>query len=291
MSTITIIINTIGDAVSNNLTFTPSMINPDMKATTIYMPPTFKLSNSLIKEAVKDSTSVKDVLTTPSLFQALVRYSTDKAKGYKRITLQEAEESGIVESNFKFMQQLWLKKGQRIFIYDRAYDIITSTIKNITTPDSSQYLRFTMVVDLRVIQSRRNSLVNRTRMTCDDKKKRINQLYEDMYDVPFFADSNSSLKQSVAPVMYSSPGTGIATAHSPGKTKQPQQTNPFAPYGTRFYGLSPYGMMPAGFPVAYAVPQQQISTATSGGKNKKNGFTRRKQNREKKRSNTSKLRA
>lgn len=290
MSTITIKINTIGDAVTNNLTFTPSMINPDMKATTIYMPPTFKLSNSLIKEAVKDSTSVKDVLTTPSMFQALVRYSTDTAKGYKRITLQEAEESGIVESNFKFMQQLWLNKGQRIFIDDRAYDIITSTIKKTTMPDSRQNLQFIMEVDLRVIQSKRNNIVSRTRMTCDDKRMRINQLYNDMFGVQFFGLRDSSLKQS-APVMYSGPKTGITTAHSPGKTKQPQQTNPFAPYGTRLYGLSPYGMMPAGFPVAYAVPQQQISTATSGGKNKKNGFTRRKQNREKKRSNTSKLRA
>ena len=45
MSTITIKLNTVGDAVKNNLTFTPSMVNPDMKETSIYMPPTFKLSD------------------------------------------------------------------------------------------------------------------------------------------------------------------------------------------------------------------------------------------------------
>ena len=274
MSTVTIKINTIGDAVKNKLTFTPSMINPDMKATTIYMPPTFKLSNSLIKKAVKDSNSVKDILTSPSMFQALVRYSTDIAKGYKRITLQEAKNSGIVESNFKFMQQLWLKKDQRIFIDDRAYDIITSTIKNTTMPDSSQNLRFTMEVDLRVIQSKRNNIVNRTRMTCDDKRMRINQLYMDMFGVPFFGLRESSLKQNDAPVMYSSPKTGIATAQSPGKTKQPQQTNPFAPYGTGIQWLSPYGMMPAKNPSMYAVPQQQYFPR--GGRKNKNRSTRSK---------------
>ena len=288
MSTITIKINTIGDTVKSNLTFIPSMINPEMKATTIYMPPTFKLSDSLIKKAVKDSTSVKEVLTTPSMFQTLVRYSTDRAKGYKRITLQEAEESGIIESNYKFMQQLWLKKGQRIFIDDRAYDIITSTIKSTTMPDSSQNLRFTMEVDLRVIQSKRNNMINRTRMTCDDKRERINQLYEDLYGVPFFGYRESSLKQSAAPVMYSGPKTGIASARSPGKTKQPQQTNPFAPYG-KVPGLAPYGMMPAAIPIAYTIPQQQQTSTTKGGRKNKNRSTRRKRTRGK-RSSTSKRR-
>lgn len=291
MSTVTIKINTTGDAVKNNLTFTPSMINPDMKATTIYMPPTFKLSDSLIKNAVKDSTSVKEVLTTPSMFQTLVRYSTDRSKGYKRITLQEAEKSGIIESNYKFMQQLWLKKGQRIFIDDRAYDIITSTINKTTMPESSQNLHFTMQVDIRVIQSKRNNLVNRTKMTCDDKRERINQLYEDLYGVPFFNYRDPSLKQSAAPVMYSGPNTGIATSRSPGKTIQPIQSNPFAPYGTKVQGLAPYGMMPAAIHMAYAIPQKQLQQPSStGGRKKKNRSTRRKRIR-RRRSNTSRRRA
>ena len=290
MSTITIKINTIGDVVKNNMTFTPSMIDPDMKATTIYMPPTFRLSDSLIKKAVKDSSSVKEILTTPSMFQSLVRYSTDRAKGYKRISLQEAEESGIVESNYKFMQQLWLKKGKRIFIDDRAYDIITSTINDTTMPESSKNLQFQMSVDLRVIQSKRNNLVNRTKMTCDDKRARINQLYEDLFGAPFFNYRDSSLKQNAAPVMYSGPKTGIATARSPGKTKQPKQTNPFAPYGTKVQGVAPYGMMPAAIPVAYAIPQQQTAGAHAGGR-RKNKTSRRKRNGRRRRSSTSKRRA
>ena len=277
MSTITIKINTIGDVVKNDMTFTPSMIDPDMKATTIYMPPTFRLSDSLIKKAIKDASSVKEILTTPSMFQSLVRYSTDRAKGYKRITLQESEESGIVESNYKFMQQLWLKKGQRIFIDDRAYDIITSTIKNTTMPESSQNLQFKMNIDLRVIQSKNNNLVNRTKMTCDDKRERINQLYEDLYGIPFFNYRDPSLNQSTAPVMYSGPNTGIATSRSPGKTKPPKQTNNFAPYG----------MIPAAMPVAYAIPQQQTAITTTGGR-RKNKTSRRKR---KRRSSTSKRRA
>ena len=292
MSTITIKINTIGDVVKNSLTFTPSMINPDMKETTIYMPPTFRLSDSLIKKAVKDSSSIKEILTTPSMFQSLVRYSTDRAKGYKRITLQQAEESGIVESNYKFIQNLWLKKGQRIFIDDRAYDIITSTIKNTVMPDSSQKLHFTMEVDLRVIQSKRNNMVNRTKMSCDGKRERINQLYEDLYGVPFFNYRDSSSKQNAAPVMYSGPKTGIATASSPGKTKKPKQTNPFAPYGTKIKGIAPYGMMPAAIPVAYAVPQQQASSTNTGGRRKNNRNTKRKRRgKKKRRSSTSKRRA
>ena len=279
MSTITIIINTIGDAVKNNIIFTPSMINPDMKVTTIYMPPTFKLSNSLIKKAVKDSTSVKDVLTSPSMFHALVKYSTDTAKGYKRITLQQAKESGIVKSNFKFMQQLWLNKGQRIFIDDRAYDIITSTIKNTTVPDSRQNLQFIMEVDLRVIQSKRNNIVSRTRMTCDDKRMRINQLYNDMFGVQFFGLRDSSLKQS-APVMYSGPKTGIATAQSPSKINKPPNSIPYAPYApydTRIQFIPSYRMMPAANPYMYPVPQQQ--SLPRGGRKNKNRSTRSKRTR------------
>ena len=95
ISTITIKLNIEGDAVKDNLTFTPSMVNPDMKETTIYIPHTFKLSDSLIKKAVKESSSVKEILTTPSMFQVLVRYSTDRAKGYKRISLKKQKKKGL----------------------------------------------------------------------------------------------------------------------------------------------------------------------------------------------------
>lgn len=294
MSTITIKLNTVGDAVKNNLTFTPSMVNPDMKETTIYMPPTFKLSDSLIKKAVKDSSSVKEILTTPSMFQSLVRYSTDRAKGYKRISLQEAEEKGIIDSNYQFMQNLWLKKGQRIFIDDRAYDIISSRIQSKTNPESNNNLKFNMTVDLRVIQSKRNTMVNRTKMSCDDKREHINELYEELYGVPFFGRRDASVKQGNAPVMYSSAKTGIATAKSPGKEKPKTKTNPFAPYGTKVPGIAPFGMMPAAIPVAYAIPQPSApaastsSTTTRGGSKKKK-MTRRR--RRKPKSSTSKRRA
>ena len=289
MSTITIKLNTVGDAVKNNLIFTPSMINPDMKETTIYMPPSFKLSDSLIKKAVKESSSIKEILTTPSMFQRLVRYSTDRAKGYKRISLKEAEERGIIDNNYQFMQKLWLKKGQRIFIDDRAYDIVTSRITNTTNPVSKDDLKFTMTVDLRVIQSNRNTLVNRTKMSCDEKRQYINELYEELYGVPFFGYRDPSVKQGNAPVMYSSAKTGIATAQSPGKEKPKINTNPFAPYGSKVPGVAPYGMMPAAVPIAYAFPQATAPPAVRGGRKKKT--RRRRKNIRKPRSSTSKRRA
>jgi hypothetical protein len=286
MSTITIKLNTKGDAVKNDITFKPSMVNPNMKATTIYMPPTFKLSDSLIKKAVKESTSIEEVLTTPSMFQSLLRYSTDRAKGYKRISLQEAEKTGIIDSNYSFMQQLWLKKGQRIFIDDRAYDIISSKIQNKTFPTSNDNIAFNMSVDIRVIQSKRNSIINRTKMSCDDKRSYINELYEELYGIPFFGYRDPSVKQGNAPVMYSSVKTGIATGKSPGKDKP--KTNPYAPYGT-VNGVAPYGMMPAAIPVAYPYPYPSAPPAPTRGGKKKNKSTRRK--RRKRKSSTSKRRA
>jgi hypothetical protein len=291
MSTITIKLNIVGDAVKNNLTFTPSMVNPDMKETTIYMPPSFKLSDSLIKKAVKDSSSIKEILTTPSMFQSLLRYSTDRAKGYKRISLKEAEEKGIIDSNYQFMQNLWLKKGQRIFIDDRAYDIITTKIQSKTNPESKDKLKFNMTVDIRVIQSKRNTMTNRAKMSCDDKRSHINELYEELYGVPFFGRRDASVKQGNAPVMYSSAKTGIATAKSPGKDKP--KTNPFAPYGTKVPGIAPYGMMPAAIPIAYAYPHPSAPAATSStttrGGSKKKKMTRRR--RRKPKSSTSKRRS
>lgn len=294
MSTITIKLDTTGDSVKNGLTFVPSMTDPDMKATTIYMPPTFKLSDSLIKKAVKESTSVKEVLTSPSMFHALVSYSTDRAKGYKRISLEEAEKNGIIESNYNFMLNLWLKNGQRIFIDDRAYDIISSTITSSSMPKTNKRLQFSMVVSLRVIESKRNSVVNRMKMSCDDKRDNINKIYEELYGVPFFGRRAPSTKQAAAPVMYSGPKTGIATSASPKKT--PPKTNPYAPYPMRVHGVAPYGMMPAAFPVAYAFPQpqqpqqqQQQRAATVGG-SKKNA-TRRRSSKARPRASTARRRA
>jgi len=100
MSTINIVINTIGDLVKNKVTFKPSMSDVSLKSNVIFFPPTFILIDDKITKAVTDSSYVKEILTNAGMFGKLVKYYTDRAKGYKKISLEKAASSGIIEKKF-----------------------------------------------------------------------------------------------------------------------------------------------------------------------------------------------
>jgi len=204
MSTINIVINTIGDLVKNKVTFKPSMSDVSLKSNVIFFPPTFILIDDKITKAVTDSSYVKEILTNAGMFGKLVKYYTDRAKGYKKISLEKAASSGIIEKNFEFMRNLWLKNNSQIMIEDRVYNIIKSSISNTSIPTDRSKLQFSMTVDVKLIRKDRDNMTNRQKISCDEQRDNINNIYETLYGIPFFGYRETSTKPQSAPVMYSS---------------------------------------------------------------------------------------
>lgn len=225
MSTIKIVINTVGDVVRNNIVFRPYMSNKNIKSMTIFFPPTFILTSNKILKAVKDTTSVSEVLTTPAMFEQLVRYYTDRAKGYKRISLEKSVSLGIIDKNFEFMRNLWLKNNSQIIIDDRVYNIIKSEITNTRVPRDRTNLQFEMTVDVKLIRKDRDSMINRQKISCDEQRENIDKIYESLYGVPFFSYREKSTKQQNAPVMFTSDKGSTTGRRQTGNPYVPPQYN------------------------------------------------------------------
>ena len=251
MSYIHININITGDVVRQNVSFTPSMNDTKIKATMIYFPPMVVLSNSKILKAVKDINNVKEILTNSSMFNQFLQYYTDRAKGYKKMSIDKSRKLGIIDTNFKFMHDLWLKKKSRIIIDDRVYNIINSTIANVKIPTSLTNLRFEMTVDVKVIRRERDSIYNRIAINCDKQRERINRLYETSTGKPFFQVRELSTKPLRSPVMYSNynnrtsgrrqvPSSSISNIRRPNMYPQYYNRNMYRPYTSGPYTSGPY---------------------------------------------------
>lgn len=256
-SKLNIIINTDGTLKEKNVDFTPSMVFHKENRNIIYFPPTVKITDSLIKKSVPDAGSSLQVFLSTSYFNDFIRYSTNRRR-YTPITLKEAEDTGIVESNFRFFKNIFFKPNNRIFIDGKAYNIINSNIdmNKSELPESKEELNFTMVVDLKVIESKNDSYINRKRINCSERRNEIDEQWIKFFGYPLF-DKRKMIPTKTsqkAPVMFSSDNTGLtqkrsnvsrykrATRFIPSAAiptyAQPGMSNPYQPTN------NPYGFMP-----------------------------------------------
>ena len=250
-----------------NIVFSPSMTDKSIRTNDIFFPPMFKLSNSLISKAVPDSTSPQEVLTSQGMYTRLVKYATDTTRGYKKISIQDADKSGIIDENMKYMMKLWLPNNTTIMLDNRAYNIVTTRFEK---KDSviGQPTKYTANIKMRVIQKERDNFVDRQRMTCDDKRAEIDRMYQELFEGIFFSYRDPSSRDiRRAPSMQTN-NYGQTT----GKTQIAQ--NNYAPPGRT--GIAPYGMMPA-VPVTLVQP---VAMPRGGKKPRK---SRRKKTRRRKR--------
>ena len=279
-SQLKIVLSTTGDLTEKNVSFTPSMVFVNNKSTSIFFPPTVKITSSLIRRAVPQAGKEIDVFTSRVYFTQFMKYATSKRR-FKPISLAKAEEDGVVQSNFNFFKDIFFKRNNRIFIGSRGYSIISSKIdlSKSNIPKDSNNLTFKMHVNLNIIDSRNDTFVNRTRLSCKDKRANINDQWEAFFGQPFFDDGlprNRTLKQQ-APAMFTN-DQGLAMGKAPTKLKK---LTPMVPYAQP--GFNPYQpQLPARgypspqqnpfYPIANAKPIANQGTQT-GGKRKK---TRRK---------------
>lgn len=257
-SQLNIIINTKGTLTENNITFTPSMVFRKETRNTIYFPATVKITDSLIRKAVPSAGTGLQVFLSSSYFNDFIQYATNRRR-YTPITLQEAEDTGIIEDNFKYFKDIFFLKNNRLFINGKAYNIINSKLDmtNSVLPKDKNNLNFTMSVDINIIESKNDSYVNRKRINCSERRNDIDEQWIKFFGYPLF-DTRKAMAANLsqkAPVMFSSDDTGLtqkksnvarykrATRFVPSTAAiptyaQPGLTNPYQPT------INPYGFMP-----------------------------------------------
>ena len=279
-SQLKIVLSTKGDLTEKNVSFTPSMVFVKNKSTTIFFPPTVKITSSLIKLAVPQACKEIDVFKSRVYFTQFMKYATSRRR-FKPISLAKAEKDGVVNSNFNFFKDIFFKRNNRIFIGTRGYSIISSKLdlSKSVIPKDSNNLTFKMHIDLNIIDSRNDTFVNRTRLSCKDKRANINDQWEEFFGQPFFDDglpSNKRLNQQ-APAMFTN-DQGLAMESAPTKLKKLTPMVPYAQPGFNPYqpqlpvrGYPPPQQNPF-YPIANAKPIANQGTQT-GGRRKK---TRRK---------------
>lgn len=228
MSKIEITINTTGSVVESNMRFTPSMVNATIETADIYFPPNFILNDKNILKAVKESSSVMEILTKHSMYDKLVRYYTDEARGYKKISIEQEKNNGIIKTNVEYMKQLWFKPKTKILIKNRAYtiiksDVVKTKIGNYQVKKKLPNIIFQMTVNIQLIKD--NSWTGRKQVTCEEKRDGINNIYRSLFNKPFFSYREQTNRYTEAPVMYSN-NDGSVSSYVPTKPAQVNQQQP-----------------------------------------------------------------
>ena len=260
-SMLSIRFSTTGDIIKNDNVFSVRMVFPKMKSSTqIYFPPTVKITKTLLENSVKETTNPLDIFTSRSYFLQFMAYSTNKRR-FKAISLEEAVKTGVVEHNMEFFKKLFFKKENRIFIDGRAYTILSSKLnikKSILLPFNRRSLEYFMNVDLKVIERKNDTYVNRTKLTCKEKRADINKQWEAFFGESFFDSGLPEMRTKRAPVMYTGDNMGIADAARPKKLipiakmvppyANPGFQNPYQPMN--------YNRLPS-YPMAQSRPYYQ----------------------------------
>ena len=254
-SMLSIRFSTTGDITKNDDVFSVRMVFPKMKnESKLYFPPTVKITKTLLENSVKETTNPIDIFTSRSYFLQFMAYSTNRRR-FKPISLEEAVETGVVEHNMEFFKKLLFKTENRIFIGGRAYTILSSKLnikKSILLPYSRRILEYFMNVDLKVIERKNDTYVNRTKLTCKDKRAEINKQWEAFFGEPFFESGLPETRTKRPPVMYTGDNMGIADAARPKKLIP--IANMVPPYANPGF-QNPYQPMNYNVVPSYPIPQ------------------------------------
>jgi hypothetical protein len=202
MTTIEIVLNVKGDIELQGLSFLPSMVNNTITSNQVFFPFMFVLKDKLIQKSIPETSSIQQVLTSPSLFHQLILRNTDSSKGYTRLTFAETIDRGMIQKNIKYMINLWLSPNTTILLDKRMYTILQTQPKN-TIFKSNILDGIKVIVELLVLRKDRNTSAARSKLICESKRRKIDNLYEELYGRPFFAYRTTSFERKTLPVMFS----------------------------------------------------------------------------------------
>jgi hypothetical protein len=259
-STLSIKLNLSGGLSDQNVNFDPTMIDINAKksrysankSNVIYFPPTIKIRKQEVLNAGGGLSPIQ-VFTSPVYTNKLLQQYTN-VRGYKPLSLKEAEKKGIIRDNFDYFFNLLFPKNGKILLNNIAYTIISSKIASTKIPRDAkkgENMIFKLNVDLRIIRKDKDTMVNRKRQSCKEQRAGINATLDALGWSDFGFDERDEdkpkkLSDTNLGPLYTSSSTGIAT----GKVKKSD------PSKKQYY--NPYG-----FPAAYAQPRYNSNSSSS----------------------------
>ena len=208
---------------------------------TIYFIPTIKLTKELVTSFVEQDQDLKiskdyqKIFTSMNKFINFVNYASDikNNKGYKKITLKEAKDQGIIKSNIEFIKNIFFYPKGNYYIYGRKYIIYSSTllldslreIKNtgtsvttsFATPSvsgTSRQTTYKIAVELVLLDASKQDLEGDFRkLSCNEKAKMLDKEALELFDFSLNLAKDEPVKfvksSRTTPALYSSKYTRL----------------------------------------------------------------------------------
>lgn len=174
--------NTIGGSIGQNIRYTPEMSNPQVytEYPDILFIPTIKLEQNIFNRTIETmgqlgSFDKKKIFLSPELFSNFIA-TIQKNYKYKKISLTEAKDKGIINHNIKFILELFFGKGQTL-----RWSGVTYTINNYNwntgfkkkqVPNKPTPI-YIVSIDVQLIKGVNPSFVDFARSGCLEKKNQI----------------------------------------------------------------------------------------------------------------------
>ena len=121
--------NTNGGSIGQNIRYTPEMSNPQVykEYPNILFIPTIKLEQNIFNQTIETMSHLgsfdkRKVFLSPTLFSNFIATIQNKYK-YKKISLTEAKDKGIINHNIMFLLNLFFGKGQSLLWSGGTYTI------------------------------------------------------------------------------------------------------------------------------------------------------------------------
>jgi len=261
-STLSIKLNLSGGLSDQNVSFDPMMVDINTKksrdaankSNVIYFPPTIKIRKQEVLNA-GGGLSPLQVFTSPVYTNKFLRQYT-RVRGYKPLSIKEAEDKGIIRDNFEYFFKLLFPKNAKILLNNIAYTIVSAKIASTKIPSEAKkgdIMRFKMDVNLRVIRKDKDSMVNRKRQSCRNQRSEINATLDALgWDDIGFDERDEDIPKKLSDTnlgpLYTSSSTGYANSRA-SNNNDPRRRyyNPYIPPGYAPPGYAPPGYAPPGY--------------------------------------------
>lgn len=181
--------STVTGIIIKDVKYTPSMSQPQLYGAfpNILFIPTIKLKKNMFDkdfglfDNTLDENDIKKIFLSTSQLNNFIERLQEKKK-YNPIKLSEAKKKGIIYNNIKFILDLFFKKGDKFYIYQKIYLInnYNWNDKYNMSPVAGQNIPiFEVNIDLILHEGSELSFFDSTRLNCVQKRNSIvNDYYE-----------------------------------------------------------------------------------------------------------------
>lgn len=197
--------NTIGGSIGQNIRYTPEMSNPQVytEYPDILFIPTIKLEQKLFNQTIETMSQLgsfdkRKIFLSPTLFSNFIATIQNNYK-YKKISLKNAKDTGIINHNIMFILNLFFGKGQTL-----RWSGVTYTINNYKwnsgfkedNTEGKLAPIYTISVDVQLIKGDNPSFVDFARIGCLAKKNDIINHYFELTVKKKDGDDNNPIDSS-----------------------------------------------------------------------------------------------